>query len=479
MPWKVRSVMRERLAFMEAWLRGGRSRAEVCREFGISRKTGYKLAARFAKDGEEGLSDRSHRPHSCPHGMSAGMRALILSERGKHATWGPRKLLWELARQGVCGAPSRSAAARVLKGAGVAAPRKRRLSGSPSPQLVLAERPNDVWCMDFKGFFSVGSGERCDPLTLLDAHSRFLFLCEGLFGSTGFDAVKPVLERAFVRFGLPRFILTDNGPPFASCAVGGISRLAVWLIKLGITPLRIEPGKPQQNGRLERFHRTLKAETARPPSATPLLQRERFAAFLLEYNEGRPHEALNDETPASVYTKSARAYDAALGSAALEYGEGVVARRVSRAGTIFWQKERLFISTSLIGETIGLRLYEREALATVLLGDYEVGLLNLRTGRIGPVPAEVKLVSIRGAGDRDERLCATAVTIDEGKQQKFIKKAQSREAEADLSLCGSAVLEKTGGSRTGQEPPVTADPGSGAQVASLRSPILLAGCESA
>lgn len=400
MPWKVRSVVKERMEFLEGWLSGEKSRSELCREFGISRKTGYKIAGRFLEEGEGGLLDRSHRPRSCPHAMGAAVRERILEERGRHPTWGPRKLLIVLGQQGVQGLPSRSSVARLLKAEGVVAKRPKRRRASPSAQLVQAGAPNEVWCMDFKGWFAVGTGERCDPLTLIDAHSRFLLACHGFFGKTGFEAVKGVLEEVFKQYGLPRYILTDNGTPFASCGIGGLTQLSVWLIKLGIIPLRIVPGKPQQNGRLERFHSTLKKETAHPPAPTQSLQRERFERFVAEYNEVRPHQALGDATPASVYVPSRRPYDQAKTTATLDYPQGVVVRRVQRNGTICWQNKTLFLSSALAGEAVGLRLHEDQTLATVLLGDYPVGLLNLATGRIGPMPAQVQLLAIHtNAGD--------------------------------------------------------------------------------
>jgi putative transposase len=397
MPWKARSVMQERLAFIEAWLREEKPRSELCREYGISRKTGYKIVSRYLEEGEEGLASRSRRPHRCPMQTPAETEQRIIALRNEHPTWGPKKLLWSLEAQGLDPAtlPAPSTVAGLLKRHGVVAPVKHRRHAFPSPPLVLAAAPNDVWATDFKGWFVVGSGQRCDPLTVLDSWSRCLLACRGYYAGFTLEGVQEVFRALFTEHGLPRYMLSDNGTPFAAASAGGLTRLSAWWVRLGITPLRIVPGKPQHNGRLERFHRTLKSETARPPASTPTLQDERFAAFRHEYNGVRPHEALGGATPALRFAKSPRPY---LGDPApLDYPEGIAVRAVDQNGNLYWKQRRIYLSKALARESVGLRLHEREPLATVLLGKHPVCLLNLESGRMAPFPRQLQMLAVEPA----------------------------------------------------------------------------------
>src|SRR6266404_137166 len=298
MPWREVCSMDEKMGFIGARLADEESMTELCERFGISRKTGYKLLRRYREEHAAGLMERSRAPHVIPWAV-----------RRAHPSWGPKKLRAKLLeRASAQGWPAPSTIGELLRREGLSQPRKRRRSASPSPSpLRTAVTANDLWGIDFKGWFRSGDGARCDPLTVTDAFSRYL-LCAQLLARPDYLNCRNALERAFKDYGLPRAIRSDNGAPFASVGVGGLSRLSVWWVKLGIMPERIEPGQPQQNGRHERMHRTLKAECASPPAATAAAQQRRFDAFRAEFNQQRPHEALGQTAPAEHYTRSARAY---------------------------------------------------------------------------------------------------------------------------------------------------------------------------
>jgi len=327
--------------------------AALCRRFGISRKTGYKWLLRYESKGPDGLHDRSRAPKCHPNQVQPEIEAAILSARLAHPTWGPKKLRVLLMRYDPQnGWPVISTIGEILKRHGLTAPRKRRRRTPPYDEPFRSCRaPNAVWCADFKGWFRTGDGSRCEPLTITDAHSRYLLRCQ-----TGTDVkyemVRGLFEATFREYGLPGAIRTDNGSPFASCGVSGLSRLSVWWLKLGIVPERIEPGKPQQNGRHERMHRTLKQETAAPPAQTLRGQQRRFERFRREFNEERPHEALGMLTPAAVYEVSSRAYPERLRD--MEYPECVEVRRVKPNGAFNWKNRRVFLGEAFSRELVGL-----------------------------------------------------------------------------------------------------------------------------
>src|SRR5580704_9746137 len=292
MPWKETRVVEERMKFIVAVQEDPRGNfAQLCRRFGISRGKGYKWLARYEALGAEGLVDQvpvvRHHPNETP----AAVVDAILALRKERPFDGPKKLrALLLERDPPIEVPAASTIGEVLDRHGLIRPRKLRLRVPPSSNpLAHAEQPNDVWCTDFKGDFRLGEGNRCYPLTLTDAFSRYLLKCEGLTRPTD-GLARPHFERAFREFGLPRGIRSDNGAPFATKAIGGLSMLSVWWIRLGITPERIEPGKPQQNGRHERMHQTLKKQTASPPQATMADQQRVMDRFRRDYNEVRPHE---------------------------------------------------------------------------------------------------------------------------------------------------------------------------------------------
>lgn len=343
--------MEERSLFVADVLRGDLSISELCRRYAVSRKTGYKWLARYEEDGIRGLADRSHAAHECPHRVSERVREKVLAVRIAHPTWGPLKVrAWLMARDSSLAWPATSTIGDMFKGAGLTQTRKRRRHAAWSSPLADCDETNKVWSVDFKGWFRTGDGARCDPLTLQDAHSRYLLRCQAV-ERTDSGSVWPIFDAAFRTYGLPLRMRSDNGAPFASLAVGGLSRLAVKLIKAGVTPERIAPGKPQQNGRHERFHLTLKRETASPPAANLRRQQRAFDAFARIYNEERPHAALGQTPPGQHYVRSPRRYSGRLREP--EYASDFAVRRVRGSGEIKWRGTQIFLSEVLSGEPVG------------------------------------------------------------------------------------------------------------------------------
>lgn len=353
MPWKECSVLDQRLEFVAMFLKEELSMADLCRAFSVSRKTGYKLIHRYEMFGPDGLYDLSRAPHSHPNAVSDEVELAIIALRSLHPTWGPRKLLAYLARTSPeVSWPVTSTIGFILKRKGLVVPRRRRskVIHAGLPPFAPDIGPNSIWSADFKGQFTLGDGNRCYPLTITDSFSRLILRCQGL-PSTHTEGVRPIWIAAFREYGLPAAIRTDNGAPFASHGLGGLSRLAVWWIKLGITSERIKPGRPQQNGRHERMHRTLKEETAKPPSHDMRAQQRAFDRFRHEYNHVRPHEALGQVTPVSMYEPSVREYPLRLPR--IEYPSSMTVRKVRTTGYVRWRGHMLFVSEILIGEPVG------------------------------------------------------------------------------------------------------------------------------
>jgi len=327
--------------------------AAVCRRFGVSRKSGYKWLERYGEAGVEGLVDRSRAPLHHPQAMTEESAERCLAVRRAHPTWGPVKVRAWLERR----APQTpwrvaSTIGALFDREGLTVRRRlRRRSPPSSAPFAHCGAANDVWCVDFKGWFLTGDGTHCEPLTLSDAHSRYLLRCQAM-ARTDTEHVWPVLDAAFREFGLPHRLRSDNGPPFASRGAGGLSKLSVKVIKAGVVPERIAPGKPQQNGRLERLHLTLLQDTANPPARSLREQLERLRSFQSLYNEERPHEALGNDTPAEHYAVSARCFDGVLREPS--YGPDHTVRRVRHNGEIRWHGNRIYLSEALIGEPVGL-----------------------------------------------------------------------------------------------------------------------------
>lgn len=357
MPWLESSAMDDRLRFVTEWLSGDVSRTELCEAYGISRRVGYKWMARYAAEGPCGLADRSRAPLMHGRATSLDLVEKLIDLRRSRPTWGPRKLVAKLEQLHPHLAwPSHSTAHEILKRAGLVSNRRvRRHPPRRLGELVVPERPNHVWSVDHKGWVRLGDGQRCEPLTMVDNYSRFV-LAISADGGTREAQARPVMERAFRTYGLPEVIRSDNGPPFASASVTGLTSLSVWWIKLGVRPERITPGHPQQNGRLERFHLTL-LEAMRPPAANRAAQARCFEAFRQDYNHERPHQALRQTPPASFYTSSPRSMPDRPPEP--NYRRGLSSRSVRSNGEIKFKGGLVHISSALAGETVALEEIER------------------------------------------------------------------------------------------------------------------------
>ena len=353
MPWKETCPMDERREFIKAWLRREESFAGLCAGFGISRKTGYKWVERFEQEGLPGLAERSRAPHDYPNRVDDAVESALLRLRRHHRRWGPEKLLVKLKETAPeLAMPSRSTVARILKRHGLVRERRNRRHASPTPHpLTDSTQANAVWSIDYKGHFRLGDGRWCYPLTVCDHFSRYVLCCQA-FPAIRLQSVDAVLDRIFHDYGLPEVIRSDNGAPFASTGLGGLTRLSVKWIKLNIRPERIKPGHPEQNGRHERMHRELKAETANPPKTTLGSQQRAFDRFRHEYNEERPHQALGQRTPASSYTPSLRPYPRRLPE--MWYPAEYRIRTVCAGGQMRWCGEKLYLGRVLANEVVGL-----------------------------------------------------------------------------------------------------------------------------
>lgn len=382
MPWRETSSMDERMRFVLACEDGIFSVTELCTRFGISRKTGYTWLERYADQGARGLVDQSRAPKTTPHKLANAVAEAIIQARRDHPDWGARKLLaWltthrsELADQ----LPAASTANAVLAHAGLLTPQRgRRRSKHPGGASMSTTAPNDVWTADFKGQFWLGNQQICYPLTVADGHTRYLLACTGL-PSVEQVGVIPIFAELFGQFGLPAAIRTDNGVPFATSALAGLSKLSVYWLKLGITHQRIAPGRPEQHGRHERMHRTLKAKTTRPAEVDMSAQQARFDAFRQEYNHERPHEALGMQVPATVYTPSARPLPTQVPEP--NYPPHMQVRWVSNAGTFRFKRHQIFVCRPLIHEYIGLE-ETADGIWSIYFYNVVVARLDERNGRI-------------------------------------------------------------------------------------------------
>jgi putative transposase len=347
----------ERQRFVEAWQRQEDTVAALCRRFGISRKTGYKWIRRSSEKDYaalEALHDRSRRPKTSPHAVEDWVVRALLGIRREHRTWGPKKTRAVLqAAYPRAKLPAVSTIAAIYKRHGLIHARRRRArTPAYTAPLGHAQAPNEVWCIDFKGHFPIG-GRPCYPLTITDAYSRYILACIAL-RDTKTSTVRRCLEAVFAEYGLPNAIRSDNGVPFASKGVGGLTSLSAWWFKLGIRHERIEPGHPEQNGRHERMHRTLKAETASPPQRTRKAQQEVFDEFRHVFNHERPHEALNLTTPARHYDVSQRALPDPPWGDGFEYDERMEVARVSRLGRVHFSGGAFFLSVALRHDLVGV-----------------------------------------------------------------------------------------------------------------------------
>jgi transposase InsO family protein len=351
-PWTETSAVRERERFVRDHASGQWSVKELCERYGVSRPTGYKWLERYEAGGASGLADHSRAPRSCPHRTSAAVVKLILDEADR-CGWGARKVLRRLEqRHRGLALPAVSTVFGILERHGrVKQKRRRKHWKHPGAAPLRTTTANQVWTTDFKGQFRTRDGVYCYPLTIVDHFSRYLLRCQGL-PSVRTELAKPVFSRLFREVGLPEAIRSDNGSPFASTGIHGLCELNVWWMQLGIVHQRITPASPQENGAHERMHRTLKASTTRPPATNLSSQQRAFNEFRQEYNEERPHEALNDETPARRWRPSAREMPSRISLP--EYPSHFEVRRVSNAGCFRLHSRQVFLSQALNGEPIGL-----------------------------------------------------------------------------------------------------------------------------
>jgi transposase InsO family protein len=350
--WNESCVEQEKLRFIAHRLSGEATMTALCAGFGISRQAGHELMARHAVEGLGCVQARSRARLTQAGRMPEEVETALVELRLQRPFWGPKKLLAYLGRtRADLILPGRSAAGDLLKARGLAGGRKRRRSALPlSRPFGQVRAANDLWCIDFKGWVRTGDGTRCDPLTVTDAHSRYLLACQIV--PPTHEGVFEVTQRLFKMFGLPKAMRSDNGPPFASTAAGGLTRLSAHWLKLGIALERIEPGQAQQNGRHERMHGTLKGETTKPPAQTRKAQQSRFDHFVEDFNQERPHEALGQATPASLYQRSTRRYPSRLLQPT--YDDDHAVRRVRTNGCIKWGGQMLFVTEALVGEPVGV-----------------------------------------------------------------------------------------------------------------------------
>ncbi|HZL24894.1 MAG TPA: IS481 family transposase [Acidobacteriaceae bacterium] len=408
--------MEEKLRFVFEYERDEESMQALCERFGISRETGYVWLRRYRRSGAEGLVDLNRAPLRHPNQTAAGIEAAVLGLRQAHMTWGPRKLKRILERdQPDRGWPATSTMGEIVKRAGLVAPRKKRRKTEPYTEpLAHAAEANRVWCADFKGWFRSGDGTRIDPLTITDACSRYLLRSQAV-EKTDTERVRAIFEAAFREYGLPQTIRTDNGAPFASSAVAGLSRLAVWWIKLGIVPERIQAGHPEQNGRHERMHRTLKLDLQLSHDWRG--QQRELDRFRHDYNQVRPHEALGMQTPASAYGPSPRTYPARLPE--LVYPDTMLVRTVKAHGHFRWKKHDVFLSEVLWGEPVGLLPVDEERY-TVYFAHVPLAVFDAGTGKTYPLP--------RPTGTATTRAFSGAAAPEKAKQ-----KLPDKEKMSDMS----------------------------------------------
>ena len=380
MPWSETTTMDTKEQFIRDWLTHRHTVSDLCARYGVSRKTGYKWITRYIEHGPDGLMERSHANHHVHNRTDPRIEEALVALRKKHSKWGGKKLLnilgekhpdWIL--------PAESTACDIFKRNNlVRKTAKRKKIGHPGKPGGLITAPNTCWSVDFKGQFRMRDGNYCFPLTVTDNFSRYLLACKALEG-TSMDPVKAVFTRLFYEYGLPDWMRSDNGTPFAAYTLGRLSRLSVWWIRLGILPDLIQPGRPQQNGKHERIHKTLKAETTKPPAGNSRAQQRKFNVFMDEFNNVRPHESLGMKTPAKIYVPSTRPMPHKLPE--IEYPDHFEVRYVSATGGIKWKCDWYNVSSVLVGEYVGLEEVDDDQW-DIYFGPIKLGRLHEHSGKI-------------------------------------------------------------------------------------------------
>lgn len=373
--------MDERVKFI-ARLLDGESMTSLCEEFGISRKTGYKILERYQDIGTQAFTDRSRRPIRLANQLPMQVEKYILNVKKEHPSWGARKIREKLIRKFPdVRTPAKSTIHAVLDRNGLVIPRGRIRRRAEGTELTQSTNPNDLWCADYKGEFMLGSKEYCYPLTITDHASRYLLTCEGLSTTKEIYAFT-VFEKTFQEYGLPKAIRTDNGVPFASAnSLFNLSKLSVWWLRLGIQIERIQPGCPQQNGRHERMHLTLKKEATKPAGQNFLQQQAKFDEFLEEYNTDRPHEALDMKYPSEIYLRSDRNYQ---GLQPIEYPLHDREIEVTSCGRICIGKMKINLSKVFMGQKLGLKEVS-DGTWLVTFMDYDLGYFDIDSCRFEPL----------------------------------------------------------------------------------------------
>jgi len=383
MPWKETCAMDQKIQMIGDYISQEYTITGLSQMYEVSRKTIYKWIERYQLEGYSGLTEKSKAPRSHHNATPVEVAMEIVATKLRYQKWGPKKIIaWLEGHHPGERWPAVSTAGDILKREGLVITRKRKHKTPPyTKPFNECTRPNAVWSADFKGQFRTGDGKLCYPLTISDNYSRYLLLCRGLNHPT-YGEAKPWFEKVFQEYGLPEAIRTDNGAPFASVGLGGLSRLSVWFIKLGIRPERIEVGHPEQNGRHERMHRSLKEATVSPAKRDIEEQQRAFDGFAQEYNDERPHEAVDMKTPASLYRRSLRPYPARIPEVA--YHGDFVARHIRYNGEIRWNGELIYVSEALAGEPVALR-QKGEYLWEIRFSSYPLGILNALTRKVMPI----------------------------------------------------------------------------------------------
>jgi len=388
MPWKGVTVSEQRQRFLEDYQSKYYSIADLAERFGISRKTAHKWINRYKRHGQEGYQELSRRPHTCPWQTDQAIAAELVKLRKARPSWGPRKLLdlmrerdpdWLL--------PSISTAARILAREGLVKPRRRYRRAHPGCPKSVPQGPNDIWPADYKGQFRLKNGDYCFPLTVSDLSSRFILGVDA-HPAISLEMTKRHFTQLFETYGLPNRIRTDNGAPFASNALARLSRLSVWFIKLGIYPELIEPGKPQQNGVHERMHRTLKQEATIPPASSLRAQQRKFDDFREDFNQMRPHEAIDMKRPGEIYEPSKRRMPRRID--VYDYPSHYIVRRVSRSGTIRVFGKQFFVSNTLHEDNVGLEEVD-DGVYDLFFCFYHIGRYEFRTNKIHDIVSKVPM----------------------------------------------------------------------------------------
>jgi putative transposase len=388
MPWKGVTVSEQRLRFLEDYRLNYYSITELAERFSISRKTAYKWIDRFKQHGQDGYQELSRRPHSCPWQTDKAIVDELVKIRKAHPRWGPRKLLDLMHRRDPNRQlPAVSTAAQILSREGLIKPRRRYRRAHPGCPKSVPQGPNDIWAADYKGHFRLKNGKYCFPLTVSDLSSRFLLGVDA-HPSISLELSKQHFVALFETYGLPNRIRTDNGTPFASNALARLSQLSVWFIRLGVYPELIEPGKPQQNGVHERMHRTLKQEATIPPASSMRAQQRKFDSFREEFNQVRPHEAIDMKRPAEIYRSSSRSMPERIDP--YEYPGHYLVRRVSRAGTIRVFNNQFFVSHTLDEDYVGLEEVD-DGVYDLFFCFYHIGRYELRTNKIHDIVSKVPM----------------------------------------------------------------------------------------